>query len=68
MFLEIGSSDIDKINKEKEKEIKIIKDSIKNIENKLNNKDFILKAPEAIINKEKEKYNYLNKKLNKILN
>ncbi|NCC70456.1 hypothetical protein EOM09_02645, partial [bacterium] len=68
IFLEIDSSEIEKINKEKEKEIKIIKNSIKNIENKLNNKNFILKAPEEIINKEKEKYNYLNKKLNKILN
>jgi len=68
MFLEIDISNIEKINKDKEKEIKIIKNSIKNIENKLNNKNFILKAPEEIINKEKEKYNYLNKKLNKILN
>lgn len=68
MFLEIDVSNMEKINKDKEKEIKIIKNSIKNIENKLNNKNFILKAPEEIINKEKEKYNYLNKKLNKILN
>ena len=68
MLLEIGSSDIGKINKDKEKEIKIIKNSIINIEKKLNNKDFILRAPKEIIDKEKEKYNYLNNKLNKILN
>ncbi|GAB6071715.1 hypothetical protein JCM14244_00920 [Venenivibrio stagnispumantis] len=58
------------INKEIERQEKILKDiekSIKISENKLSNENFIKKAPAEVVEKEKELYNELKEKYNKII-
>lgn len=66
MYIELTKKEITELNKKKNKEIKFLEDSIIAIENKLNNKNFIEKAPKEIIEKEQEKYKSFKEKLEKI--
>jgi len=66
MYIELTKKEVNELNKKKNKEIKFLEDSINNIENKLNNRGFIEKAPREIIEKEQEKYKAFKEKLEKL--
>ena len=63
-----GTLDVDKERGRVNREIELIKRCISQIEERLTNKDFLGKAPQNIIEKEKEKLNEAKERLKKLEN
>ena len=55
--------EIERLNAEKKR----LEDEIKRVENKLNNESFVAKAPQAVVDKEKEKGDMYREMLSKVL-
>ncbi len=66
IYLELTKKELDEISRKNEKEIKFLQDSIKAIEAKLNQKNFLEKAPKEIVEKEQEKYKSFKQRLEKL--
>ena len=66
IYIEISKHELNELNKKKDKEIKILENSISAIEKKLNDKTFLEKAPKEIVEKEQEKYKNFKDKLKKL--
>jgi len=62
-----GLIDVEKEIKRLEKEKEKIEKKLVQIEKKLKNKEFLEKAPREIVEKEKNSYNELKERLNKII-
>ncbi len=61
-----GLIDLEKERQRLEKEIKRLEQQVLNLQKKLNNEDFLQKAPAEVIRQEKEKLKNLSKKLTKL--
>ena len=67
IYIELTKKELDEILRKNDKEIKFLQDSIKAIEIKLNQKNFLEKAPKEIVEKEQEKYKNFKQRLEKLV-